>query len=110
MINGTSGNGISRLNATWLSTSILNGSIPRITATVTGIILMNLVMILRTHKFILNPVSPSITDWPARVPVTEEEIPEDNNATAKTRPANFPNSGIKVEWAWSSVATFIPAL
>ena len=32
---------------------------------------------------ILKPVKPSITDCPARVPVTEEEIPAESNASAK---------------------------
>ena len=66
------------------------------TAIVTGMTLMNLVISLLTHKLILKPVKPSITDCPARVPVTEDEMPAESSARAKTTAAKFPNSGIRV--------------
>ena len=56
---------------------------------------MNLVISLLTHRFILNPVRPSIIACPANVPVTDEEIPAESKASAKINAENFPKSGIK---------------
>ena len=71
---------------------------------------MNLVIILLTQMPILKPVRPSITDCPASVPVTDDEIPAESSANAKTNAANPSKRGIRVLWAWSNVATKNPDL
>ena len=54
---------------------------------------MNLVTSLLIHTFILNPVRPSITAWPANVPVTEDEMPDERSATANIVAEKPPNKG-----------------
>ena len=105
---GMMGNGRRMLSTAWLYTSTFRGSMPRMMAMVRGMRLMNRVMTRLTQSGILKSVSPSMTDWPASVPVMEEEMPAESRAIANTRAARLPNSGIRVTCAPSSVATLSP--
>lgn len=49
-----------------------------------------------SQMFVFLPSNPSITACPARVPVTEDAIPEERRVTTKTTAAQAPNSGINV--------------
>ncbi len=75
---------------------MFSGSIPKSIAIVVGITFTNLVIKRLIHWFVFFPSNPSNIDWPAIVPVIEEEIPDDNNVTTKMTPAPIPNKGISV--------------
>ena len=96
---GITGKGISKLSITWLYTRIFKGSKPNSKATVVGITFTNLVIILLSQMLTFIPSNPSIMDWPAKVPIIEEEIPEERSVIKKIIPAKEPNKGIRVLYA-----------
>ena len=105
---GITGKGISKLSITWLYTRIFKGSKPNNKATVVGITFTNLVIILLSQTLTFIPSNPSIMDWPAKVPIIEEEIPEERSVIKKIIPAKEPNKGIRVLYASDIEAIGVP--
>ena len=75
------------------------GSKPNNSAIVVGITLTNLVIIRLNQMLTFIPNRPSIIDWPANVPIIDEEIPDESSVTKKTNPEMLPNKGTKVLYA-----------
>ena len=75
---------------------MLRGSNPSNSAIVVGITLIKRVTRRLNQMLTFIPSNPSITAWPAKVPTTEEEMPDESNVITKAIPAPAPNSGIKV--------------
>lgn len=68
--------------------------------TVVGKTLMPRVMIRLKYGFTLTPSSPVMTSCPAKVPTTDEAIPEKRRVIAKITAAAEPNRGPNISYAW----------
>ena len=72
------------------------GSKPRKIAIVVGMTFTNLVTILLNQMLTFLPSNPSIITWPARVPATDDAMPEESRVIKKITPAATPNNGTSV--------------
>src|SRR5712671_724336 len=95
--SGKTANESCMLRTTWLSTSSLAVPLsPYMIATIAaGTIAIARVMSRRSHGRIRRLRNPSITIWPASVPVSVEFCPEARSASANTMLAPPPRSGVR---------------
>ena len=111
LVNATSGNtanGSCRLSTTWLR--MMSGPVPRspyiATTMIAGTMAMRRVMSRRSHGRRRMLMNPSITIWPASVPVSVAFWPEQSSATANSTLAIVvPRSGESSSYASPMSAT-----